>query len=283
MAIFVPMFWHRNLAAVFLAISLVLTHPAAARGFVEYGHYAPSIFSETVVLVDWNSTEGRVRLARATASSDFYQLAHHFQTQANGLYCGIASSVIILNAMRAGRNAIPSQTSGEVKIPPAWGGTTIPYPLYTQAGFLDARTEAVKPRAVIEFRSVGFNNQPDPGLTLQQLGDVLVAHGTRSLVRLANLPEADGTVLFRSVLRQELSESEHFVIVNYDSHTLGQAGGGHISPLGAYDEVSDSVLVLDVSGYLNPWFWTPVRDLYLAMHTLDSKTYRGWVVVEEGK
>jgi len=36
-------------------------------------------------------------------------------------------------------------------------------------------------------------------------------------------------------------------IVNYKRSAIGQKGGGHISPLGAYDEISDSFLVLDVN------------------------------------
>jgi len=35
--------------------------------------------------------------------------------------------------------------------------------------------------------------------------------------------------------------------VNYKRSAIGQKGGGHISPLGAYDEISDSFLVLDVN------------------------------------
>ena len=45
----------------------------------------------------------------------------------------------------------------------------------------------------------------------------------------------------------------------------------------------DSVLILDVSGYMNPWVWAPVADLYAAMHTLDGDDYRGYLVVREGR
>jgi hypothetical protein len=248
-----------------------------------YGRYAPSQFSGQVALVDWNSAEGRTRLARATAAGtavDFYQLAHHYQPQVNALYCGIASSVIVLNALRAGRNPIPSQTAQEVSIPAAFGGGRIPYPLYAQASFLNADTERVKPRAIIEFKAAAANGKPDPGLTLQELRGVLAAHGVRATARHAAAD--DGVAAFRTDLLAAFGESERFVIANYDSRSIGQAGYGHISPLAAFDAVTDSVLLLDVSGHLNPWFWVPVRDLYLAMHTLDGTAYRGYVTVEEG-
>ena len=271
-----------KLAALFLFFA-VTASVAIARQPADYGRYAPSAFTGEVVLANWNSDEGRARLARATASQDFYQLAHHYQPQINPLYCGIASSVIVLNALRAGRVEIPSQPAMEVNIPSAWGGGTVSYPLYAQPSFLDGRTEPVKPRAVIEFRAAAADGKPDPGLTLQQLKGVLEAYGTQATTVHAAAPEAEGVAVFREQLRRVLGEPNEFVIVNYDSRRIGQAGGGHISPLGAYDADSDSVLVLDVSGHLNPWLWVPVRDLYLAMHTLDGERYRGYVIVGESR
>lgn len=265
----------------FLLLFLFFLTGAMAREVADYGQYRPSTFEGQLVLVNWNSPEGRARLRRASQSEDFYQLAHHFQPQANPLYCGIASSVIVLNAMRAGRRPIPSQAAMEVRIPGPWGGRSIPYPLYAQGSLLNADTERVKPRAVIEFQQAAGDGKPDPGLTLAQLQGVLEAYGAKVESHPAAAAEPEGVEVFREHLRRVLGETEHFLIVNYQSRLLGQAGGGHISPLGAYDEISDSVLVLDVSGHLNPWLWVPVRDLYLAMHTLDGERYRGYLILTD--
>lgn len=249
-----------------------------------YGRYAPSRYSGEVVLVDWNSEEGRARLMRATAAgtaNDYYQLAHHFQPQQNLLYCGIASSVIVLNALRAGRQAIPSQLPLEIRIPERFGGGRIPYPLYAQATYLDATTERVKAREVVEFQAAASSGKPDPGLMLQELSRMLEAHGAQVQVRHADLDESAGTAKLRADLLAVFADSTHFIIANYDSKSIGQAGYGHISPLAAYDAASDSVLLMDVSGHLNPWLWVPLRDLYLAMHTLDGASYRGYVIVAE--
>lgn len=256
---------------------------ALAREPADYGRYAPSRFAEagSVTLVNWNSDEGRARLARASHNVDFFQLAHHYQPQANPLYCGIASSVIVLNALRSGRVAIPSQPALEAQVPPQWGGGRVPYPLYAQTTFLNEATDRVKPRAVIEMLGPGGDGKWDPGLTLQQLRGVLESYGARAVARHADLPEAEGMAAFRLVLKDTLGEPDRFLIVNYDSRAIGQAGMGHISPVAAYDAASDSALVLDVSGHLNPWFWVPVRDLYLAMHTRDGERFRGWVVLQD--
>lgn len=264
-----------------LAALLALPTEAQEAG---YGRYAASRFSQRVALVDWNSSTGKARLARATGAgtaADFYQLAHHYQPQINALYCGIASAVIVLNALRAGRQAIPSQATQEVAVPAAYGGGRIPYPLYAQASFLNAATERVKPRSVVEFQAAAAG-RPDPGLTLQELRGMLAAYGAQATAIHAAEPEDAGGAAFRAALQAVVGDEQRFMIVNYDSKAVGQAGGGHISPVAAYDAESDAALLLDVSGHLNPWLWVPVRDLYLAMRTRDGAAYRGYVVVAEG-
>ena len=57
--------------------------------------------------------------------------------------------------------------------------------------------------------------------------------------------------------RAEAAREGVVLLVNYHMPTLGQgsAFGGHVSPLGAYDEVTDSVLLLDV--------WVTITHLFL--------------------
>ena len=63
----------------------------------------------------------------------------------------------------------------------------------------------------------------------------------------------------------------------------GESAYGRFSPsLFSVDERSDSILLLDVAGYLNPWYWTRVEHLYQAMNTRDGDNYRGYLVVRDG-
>jgi len=144
----------RNRAPVFrpglLCALLVLIGSVHAREAQNlYGVFGPSSFSPhgETVLVGWDTEEGQSRLARSAHKTDFLQLAHNFQPQANPLCCGIASSVIVLNAMRLNRNAVPSQTPIEVEVPRDLGGGRLYYPAYSQLTLLGERTEPVKPRA----------------------------------------------------------------------------------------------------------------------------------------
>jgi len=162
-----------------------------------YGEFEPSSFSprHEVVLVGWDTEEGQTRLARAAYKADFFQLASNFQPQANPLYCGIASSVIVLNAMRLHKNAVPSQAAIEVEVPEGLGGGRLTYPAYSQLTLLGERTESVKPRAMIELRNAGEGGAKiDPGLTLAQLKGVLEAYDTRVALHYAHQEPEEGAV-----------------------------------------------------------------------------------------
>jgi hypothetical protein len=269
----------------FVCALLVLSGSVHARApKTLYGVFGPSSFSPQgkTVLVGWDTEEGKSRLAGSAYKTDFFQLAHNFQPQANPLYCGIASSVIVLNALRLNRNAVPSQESLEVVVPENLGGGRRPYPAYSQLTLLGERTEAVKPRAVIELKNTGAEgSEIDPGLKLAQLKGILEAYDTHVDLHYAAADTEAAVAAFREDLKSVLADSVRFVLVNFNGSTIGASTHGHISPVAAYDEKTDSVLLLDVAGYYNPWYWAPVADLYGAMHTLDGNHYRGYLVVED--
>lgn len=254
-----------------------------------YGKYKPSQFSGNgqVVVVSWNSEEGKKRFFRSKYNNDFFQLANHYQPQANPLYCGIASSVIVLNSIRASSGRIPNQPQFSIKKPSALGGDVIPYNLYSQASLLNENTDKVKLRQVIQLKNIRADStddtqQFDPGLKLAELKGVLESYKLAVQKYSADADIKIGVKEFRSRIKAVLSENNQFMLINYKSNMVGQLSSGHISPLGAYDSQSDSVLVLDVAEYQNPWIWIPLYDLYASMHTKDGESYRGYLVIEEG-
>ena len=60
------------------------------------------------------------------------------------------------------------------------------------------------------------------------------------------------------------------VIINYNMSVLGQLEGlsGHLSPLAAYCQTRDRVLLMDVWWETRP-VWVELSDLWVAMDTLD--------------
>ena len=74
-------------------------------------------------------------------------------------------------------------------------------------------------------------------------------------------------------------ESLRGAFVFHDCRPRVQVGSGHMSVLGAYEDGSDQVLILDVARYKYPPHWVPAAALFDAMRALAGSTSRGWVVV----
>ena len=250
----------------------------------EYGKFNSGVisFEGEVDIVTWNSQQGQQRLLRSKHKNDYFQLAHHFQPQANPLYCGIASSVIVLNALRLKQNSVPSQSLVEVDVPKVLGGGRLAYLSYSQLTFLNEKTDVVKTRSVIEMKDLESSKEElDPGLMLAQLKEILEVYESKVEMFYADEEGESAVASFRKHLKLILKEDKKFLLVNFYGKTMGTQAEGHISPVAAYEGKTDSVLLLDVAGYLNPWYWVPVEHLYLAMHTLDGKTHRGYLIVSD--
>jgi hypothetical protein len=235
-------------------------------------------------LVPFASEESMIRLDRAADKVDFFTLANHFESQQNGAMCGPATAVIVLNALRVNNDAIEKPT--DPTLFPAEFAANVPptyqplFDRYTQKEFFDEKFESVKPRAVF-FGTPDAQGNRDGGLQLRQLHAILLAQGLASEIRVVDDQAKVDTV--RSDLRGNLARTGDYAIVNYSRQVLGQAGGGHISPLGAYDEKTDSFLILDVNANDGKtWVWVTTADLVAAMRTKDRAENRGYLLVREG-
>ncbi len=234
-------------------------------------------------VVAFRDPEAAVRLGRSRHSVDFFRLAKEFEGQQNVGYCGPATAVIVLNALRADNAQIAKPRDGTAfpaeyrsRLPPGLD----PVPArYTQRTFFDEKTEQVKPRDQFFGAPKKPGDKPSPGLELRQLHEILRAHGLASDIRVVNDARTDDAI--RKDLSRNLATGGDFVVINYLRPALGQKGGGHISPLGAYDEVSDSFLILDVNPNGNDWAWVPTALLAKAMRTRDVSENRGYLLLRE--
>jgi hypothetical protein len=219
---------------------------------------APAAHSETLPLpgnlTDLSSDEGEKFFLESSALAAYFPIADNFVTQKTQAYCGVASIVMVLNAVGA-----PAPSTPEYQ----------PYHVFTQDNVLDERTEAVLPQAVLARQ----------GMTLDQLGGLLALHPVTVEVHHA----ADGGLdAFRAAARDYLAAKDRFVIVNYLRKAIGQQTGGHISPLAAYDAKVDRFLILDVARYKYPPVWVKASDLFDAMNTTDASNdnkTRGYVLI----
>jgi hypothetical protein len=190
----------------------------------------------------------------ADSRDAYFALADNFVTQKTQSFCGVASMVMLFNAMQLPAPDVPEYA---------------PYKTFTQDNVLNASTEAILPQDVILKQ----------GITLDQMGALLAIQPVAAAVRHAS----DGSVdRFRTEAASYLGQPGHFVLVNYFRNSLGQQKGGHFSPLAAYDRETDRFMILDVARYKYPPVWVKSEELFVAMNTKDSDNQdksRGYILI----
>ena len=192
-------------------------------------------------LISLSDPRGQILLQNADAKSDYALLSENFESQELRSFCGVASGVTVLNSL--GKNL-------------------------DQSSFFDADEANMKSRFDVMFS----------GMTLAEFAAFLMAHGSITNTQYADVLRVDE---FREIVRENLIEPENYIVVNYQREVLGQRRVGHISPIGAYDDKTDSVLILDTASYNYPPTWVPLAQLYSAMTTVDpaSGKTRGFIEV----
>lgn len=205
-------------------------------------------------LISLTSLEGRAMLIESKAREAYWPLSLQFVTQKNPAYCGVATLVMVLNALGV---AAPSAAGFE------------PFKAFTQDNLFNPFTEAILPQKVLA----------ENGMTLDQLGRLIETYGVSAEVHHAD----DSSVAqFRAQAQAALATPDHHVVVNYLRTTLGQQSGGHISPLAAFDAATDRFLVMDVSRYKYPPVWVSTAALFDAMDSADAGNggrRRGFVLI----
>ena len=268
-----------SLAALLLPAGCA-TDPGKSAPPVAAASAAPAPASSA--LVPFASDEGLARLSRASAKVDFAPLANQFEAQSNAAFCGPTTSAIVLNALRSGTKDLPRDHSRlspeDVKnVPPTFD---LAVPRYTQENVIGA---GQKTRAQILGEPLMFNGKMirDGGYQLRQLDQMLRAHDLAT--RLEIVDDAKPEAQIRTDIVANLQRPGTYVMINYRREAVGQRGGAHISPLGAYDAGTDSVLVLDVNPTSAGWVWMPMTTMVKGMRTFDTAENRGYIVVQDGR
>lgn len=263
----------KNLKIITLIITLLTINQS-------YGnqHY------EAKKLIKFYSDDGISSFEKSKYKNDFYQLVNFFQPQINSLYCGIASSVIVLNALNYGN--ITSNSYGETTLPKTMEGKVLPYNLYTQQNFLNGETNKIKHQDIIELKSpkkiINQNEIFDPGLTLGELSSILKqVHKLKVTTFYADNHNPEAIEKFREIAKKTLSDKTSFLISNFDGKTFRNSPTGHISPIVAYNQENDTMLILDVATHKTEWYWVKTEQLFTAMNSKDGENYRGFIVVNK--
>lgn len=182
----------------------------------------------------------------------FLKLKDQFLTQKNQTYCGVASIVMVLNALNIEGPADPVYA---------------PFRPFTQDNFF----------SIANTSAISLDVLAKEGMTLDQAASLLITLPVHSKALHADQLSLKA---FRELLKNK--KKNRYLIANFLRDTLQQERGGHFSPIGAYDKKYDRVLILDVARYKYPPVWVKVKDLWEAMNTMDSssKKYRGLLLIE---
>ena len=150
-------------------------------------------------------------------------------------------------------------------------------PRFTQDNVI---TKGQKTRAQVLGEPLTINGKQvsDYGYEIRQLDEMLRANGVDTKLTIVDDSKAEQDI--RSELVENLKRRGDYVIVAFLREAVGERGGPHISPVGAYDAESDSFLVLDVNPANADWVWMPAKTLVNGTRTFDKIENRGYVLVQ---
>ena len=190
-------------------------------------------------LVSLDSKEGQTRLKESNFDQDFKLLNKYFQPQVYLSYCGVATSVMVLNA------------------------------LYDNSKFQQSKYFEDRVHHVGAAYRTFFG-----GMTLAEFDQYI--QGEDIHVSRKHGDEISLTA-FRQQVKANLNDDTDVMVINYSRKSLGQKGGGHFSPLYAFHEASDTILIGDVGAHKYPPVWAPLASIWRGIRTRDqtSNKYRG--------
>ena len=215
--------------------------------------FLPNVAGAADKLVYFDQPESAKLFDGAEVKGQFWTLARYFISQRIDTFCSVASSVMVLNAL-----GVPSPPSP----------MTYPYNKFDEQNFF---TQGVLARQRVK-------NIAGDGLYLAELGEMLKAFDVTIEEYHTNTVTAEE---FRRLAVAALKSTDRYIVVNFSRDRITQEGGGHFSPLAAYDAKSDRFLVLDTARYKYPPFWVKAQDLWDAMDTVDeaAKAMRGFLII----
>lgn len=203
---------------------------------------------------NWDSPEGIARLQRSEAKENLWKLLRFYEAQSRPTYCSVATTVIAFNALSI--EAPESKFLGK-------------YRLFTQEEFFSDNVLAAIDRNEVQKR----------GMSLDDLTTVLGTFPVK--VSKYEAQELSQEEVLRSIV-SALENPNQVVLALYQRREVNQEGGGHWSPIAAYDSESDSFLILDVARFKYPPVWMNASKFINSMQTVNNNNKsRGFIIIEK--
>ncbi|KAL9655081.1 hypothetical protein ABK040_008862 [Willaertia magna] len=196
-------------------------------------------------MISLYSDEGNKMFIETLSKEDGYgrnalKVLNNMETQKNFAFCGIASCVTVLNAL----------LSNDFK--PELG----PYRHFNQENFFTFNKEALKFTDDKQVSSRGMRFTELVNVLTCQNGVSVQSHSKEEIEKQGGLNH------FREICKKAFQTKDNFPIIYYSRDKVKQEGRGHISPLAAYHEEKDMILLLDVSRFKYEPAWINTKLLY---------------------
>jgi hypothetical protein len=240
-----------NVLSLILSFAIFFSASAIAKDKPKYG-------KNTIPLAE-DST-----YFRNASKSDFWKLIPYYVPQHNDKACGVASSIMVLNALFASeRNTADSK---------------------------NVDVEEIFKLAPAYKKNTGTKGK---GFTLDELGETLThllesspgGPYTVAVERFDGKDKKTEMKRLEKLLAANEKNPSNFILANFLQSVLtGDPEGsvGHLSPIGAYDSKKKRVLILDPDRKYYQPYWVPYEKLFDAINTTDPSGgghKRGLIVV----
>ena len=228
-------------ASSLLCVLIYATYVHVERAlFIAHVRYAQLPLPEGLIELD--SRMGRQLMERSKHKADLKRLKHFYTSQIYLSYCGVATGVM-------SSNALLHRTE------------------YTQSDWFNGL-----PGDVHSAYETFFG-----GMTLQQFEHLMIARGFRTTRLHGNQLSLDE---FRDRVIRNMLNDKDVLVINYHRPVLNQKGGGHFSPIAAYDQQTERVLILDVAQHKYPPVWAQLDQVWKALDTTDRSAHAQRGLVE---
>ncbi len=180
----------------------------------------------------------------------YFPLSGNFTHQTEPAFCGLGSLAMVLNAL-------------EMDPRRRWRGVW--------RWYSEEMLECCAPLAEVRKKGITFQEL----LCLARCNG-LEAHGKW----IQNISKQEFLHDVKSVCSNADGKNRH-MIVSFSRKSLGQTGDGHFSPIGAYHEKENRILVLDTARFKYPSYFAKADEIYNAMFPIDRETgqCRGYILV----
>lgn len=219
-------------------------------------------------IVTWNSEDGVDRLLESNCSKNFFHIVNFYQPQIAKNYSEIASAVIVLNALYIPKDTETNIIELEEDIVDIDSDSLVSDPCFSQRKFLNKNNSHIQKQEDLSS-----------GIELFKLKELIESHSAKvQVTKLVKESESYLAMMREDIVNAMLSK-DRFIIAKFNSEKMGVGTANHTSPIVAYHQKTDSVLMMDVSSYKNTWYWVELKDLFSAVAGSDFSEDVGYLTV----